>query len=578
MPEENTTNTSTSNTSLSSTNVTASDTMVAALSEKRNNLISASYENPGEEKITRSSAKAIVDILNNYAWANETAKSSSDLSFNLKTNIPYCLLIEREQTVTSSIMNIVRDVGVVGQGFNKILSGLKNLGVSGANKISDSVEEAGKKFEGLISDNSQNIVASLVSNLEQNIVQNARINGAESGESILSPYNYLYATEMTGFRYVFPMLNGQDLYALTNQWTDEQSTYTSLLLDPDKNPIISFIRSTAGAVASTVGSDIPNLLNIFRNGANANKNAVYEMAKYFNFSEEGDEVKIDFALFNTVVKNGIIDQWKRNLYFISLFNMRNLPFKLDYTTFLPPLLYDVIIPGVKRLPFAYVSSFTAEPQGLIRNMPVDNFLSKIAGIDTSANNKVSVPIPEAWVISITFKSMLSRSANLMLAGGADLPISINMSSNDYAEYANSIEDATSKDLLKPTTNEQLEVPKPENVVIPTVDRPEPMIAPVQLKPDEVDLGLDDMQDGAEDDPMHIGELTPPVTPQQQPANKSSIPQNPIISNTPTSVRDTVKNIIFDPMSTSLQNKQDNIPTTAAPLSTNVVPKSTFTRG
>lgn len=120
-------------------------------------------------------------------------------------------------------------------------------------------------------------------------------------------------------------------------------------------------------------------------------------------------------------------------YFISLFNLRNLPFKLDYTTYLPPLLYDIIIPGVKRLPFAYVSSFSAEPQGLIRNMKIENFLSRIAGAATNENKNVSVPVPEAWTVSITFKSMLARSANLMLAGGADLPITINMSESDAAK-------------------------------------------------------------------------------------------------------------------------------------------------
>lgn len=158
------------------------------------------------------------------------------------------------------------------------------------------------------------------------------------------------------------------------------------------------------------------------------------MARYFNYNtDDTDEIKIDFVLFNTIAKDGKIDQWKKNLYFIALFNMRNLPFRLDYTTYLPPLLYDVIIPGVKRLPFCYVSSFTATPYGLTRNMQIENFLGKIGGADSSKNTKVNVPIPEAWGISITFKSMLARSANLMLAGGADLPISINMSNNGLQE-------------------------------------------------------------------------------------------------------------------------------------------------
>lgn len=108
------------------TNVSSSNTMVAELSKKRNGLINASYENPGGKSIDRSTDKAIIDIISNYAWNNETSSSDSDLSFSMKTNIPYCLVIEREQTVASSIMNIVRDISVISQGINKVTNFLKN--------------------------------------------------------------------------------------------------------------------------------------------------------------------------------------------------------------------------------------------------------------------------------------------------------------------------------------------------------------------------------------------------------------------------------------------------------------------
>lgn len=235
---------------------------------------------------------------------------------------------------------------------------------------------------------------------------------------------------MTGFKFAFPMLTSDDLYKLSNTWTSQLENNKSYLTD---NRLTDWLHNAAAMSANFIGAELSNFANLFSDDKNKtmNKASAFEMARYFNFNiEDADEITVSFVLFNTIVKNGVVDQWKRNLYFISLFNLRNLPFKLDYTTYLPPLLYDLIIPGVKRLPFCYVSSFGAVPQGLIRNMKINNFLSAIAGNDTNANSVISVPIPEAWTITITFKSMVARTANLMLAGGADLPITINMSAKD----------------------------------------------------------------------------------------------------------------------------------------------------
>lgn len=262
------------------------------------------------------------------------------------------------------------------------------------------------------------------------VFKQSKVDGASTNAGILSPYNFLYATKMTGFKFAFPMLTSDDLYKLSNTWTSQLENNKSYLTD---NRLTDWLHSAAAMSANFIGAELSNLKNLFTGDTNKamNKASAFEMAKYFNFNtEDADEITVSFVLFNTIVKNGIVDQWKRNLYFISLFNLRNLPFKLDYTTYLPPLLYDLIIPGVKRLPFCYVSSFSAAPQGLIRNMKINNFLSAIAGNDTNANSVISVPIPEAWTITITFKSMVARTANLMLAGGADLPITINMSASD----------------------------------------------------------------------------------------------------------------------------------------------------
>lgn len=418
--------------------VASSNEMITSLSKKREALIYASYEDPTKKESAESN-NSVIDIISNYAWNNETAKSTASLSYTTNSNIPCCFAIEREQTVASSIMNIVRDAEIVAQGWDMITNQTSEVMSKLFGNKDDDKNTGGIKIDAKQINETKN----LSKKLNSNILKKSKVDGASVENSVLSPYNFLYSTQMTGFKYAFPMLNAQDLYSLNSEWVSGLDQNTGILL---KNSIFNMLHEIAGASANTIASDLPNIKAVIDGlKENANRSSVFEMARYFNFSmSDCDEVKINFVLFNTVVKNGEIDQWKRNFYFISLFNMRNLPFKLDYTTYLPPLLYDVIIPGVKRLPFCYVSSFNTTPYGLIRNMKINNFLGAIGGADKSSNTIVSVPIPEAWGIEITFKSMLARSANIMLGGGADLPISINQQANYSDAYQKEYNDAIDK--------------------------------------------------------------------------------------------------------------------------------------
>lgn len=412
------------NTAENQASITESSVMAANLSAKRDKLIKTRFDDPSKEVDNLSTNNTVVDVISDYTWNNEVSKSVNTLSYNIGLSIPSCFAIEREQTVASSIMNIVRDANIVASGYEKVI-GVLNTIISGTDNPEKGILGTGG------SDNVKRLANKLMPGGDQ-IFKQSKVDGASLHKGILSPYNFLYATKMTGFKFVFPMLTSTDLYKINNTWVSGQDSNTSYLLH---NPISQMLSKISEGISNST-ADVANLLALYQNkeGGVSSRGSVFEMAKYFNFdTQDTDEVTISFVLFNTIVKNGIVDQWKRNLYFISLFNLRNLPFKLDYTTYLPPLLYDIIIPGVKRLPFAYVSSFSAEPQGLIRNMKIENFLSRIAGAATNENKNVSVPVPEAWTVSITFKSMLARSANLMLAGGADLPITINMSESDAAK-------------------------------------------------------------------------------------------------------------------------------------------------
>ena len=65
-------------------------------------------------------------------------------------------------------------------------------------------------------------------------------------------------------------------------------------------------------------------------------------------------------------------------------------YRRNNNSFYPPLFYDLIIPGVIRQPFTYVSSVSVVPMGNVKMKSFDyGFL-----IDNAKNKSYSVCVPE----------------------------------------------------------------------------------------------------------------------------------------------------------------------------------------
>lgn len=148
------------------------------------------------------------------------------------------------------------------------------------------------------------------------------------------------------------------------------------------------------------------------------KNNWVEMGKFYNYSAEGDTFKIQFPLFNTVAK----DEWIRHHRFIYGFAIRNMPFKVDNSSYKQPLLYDVIIPGVKRMPFAFVKSFQVEPKGIVRTITGKNYISEM--MTGGGGKDMAYNVPEAWMVTIEFQDLIGPSANKILSGLTDVNITV----------------------------------------------------------------------------------------------------------------------------------------------------------
>jgi hypothetical protein len=159
-----------------------------------------------------------------------------------------------------------------------------------------------------------------------------------------------------------------------------------------------------------------------------------EKAKFFQYPQQTDEYTIQFPLLNTVDSN----DWVKNYRFILLFTLRNMVFRMDNASYYPPLFYDLVIPGVIRQPFCYVSSVQVQPLGMVRQMnPKGNILSF-----SEKNLSTSLTIPDAWVVTIKFKSLLASSANMVLSSMYDLGVQSEIEGFTGAQMPNNVWDTT----------------------------------------------------------------------------------------------------------------------------------------
>lgn len=260
-----------------------------------------------------------------------------------------------------------------------------------------------------------------------------------NNSSLLFPYLYLYATKPTGKFYIFPFLTDDAAkFHLTNSFSDnpnESNNQTSILSGAGMDVLQSVPRMLSGVINDVL--QVSSLLSQDTTGRNFNNNWV-EMGKFYNYNTNGDEITVKFPLFNTVKK----DEWKKNHKFCFAFALRNMPFKIDNSSYKMPLLYDVMIPGVKRMPFAYVAELNIEPKGIVRPLIGENYLKSVVTKEKkensislvsnlfkkeqaleNENSTQSYNIPEAWLVTIKFKDLVGESANKVLSMLAEQNIS-----------------------------------------------------------------------------------------------------------------------------------------------------------
>lgn len=425
-----------------------------------------------------------IEFNENLASDSGKSKVNSIGKFDKKNNIPFCYVVERVSAVNAGIANMLNMISmyndivgragsVLGEGIDTLMSlfssdeekkkpdnppntnqnGNNPTPANTTNNEAPPAAEAGKaqgEQNGAEADNAKaeqpdndkdeaeessgmsvkkainsglQTIHKTINKLIANTGFKKMIEGNNLNSEIFSPYRFLYITnDSTKKKYVFPLLNGNSSFgSIKNSWGNAAGLPE--LLQQGLNYL------NEGALMVTGGFNFAQNLMGFLSGDGSDIGNVNETAKTFTYPTSGESINIDFVLYNTTKK----DAWKRNYQFLYLFTLRNLPFRIDTSSFLPPLLYDIIVPGVKRLPICCVDSIKVVPKGMTRTLACDNFIT--------GTGKIYVNVPEAWEVGITFTSLIASSANMMLGemiGGLNISTAL-LSINTDAPAVNILE-------------------------------------------------------------------------------------------------------------------------------------------
>jgi len=349
-----------------------------------------------------------VDIVNDFYWTIQNPKTNSGQLY--RAEVPRIELIEKRINVNA----------IVNQAFYSVATGVSKVGdvsreVSGfTSSLLGSIRQTGGTL-GNVAGNLLNIggnISSFFSSVgggigefsAQNSSLSNAINTLRSGiekvtnkvglnalQGVLAPYDGLYFTEPTGWTYNIPYFDN---------------------INNSVNNIFGDLEGFAGTAVTALREAVQGYSEIY----NLSKPGTYiEKTKMYKFEDGGDSITFEFPLINT--GNATFDDVVKNWQLLFLLVYQNRPSRISRDIIEPSVIYEVLIPGVKYTPFAYISNLNIDFVGSRRAMtlPIPQLTStgRTFSIINGSNEGFETIVPDAYRVTITLKSLLAETRNFL---------------------------------------------------------------------------------------------------------------------------------------------------------------------
>jgi hypothetical protein len=146
-----------------------------------------------------------------------------------------------------------------------------------------------------------------------------------------------------------------------------------------------------------------------------------ERPKFYSFNSSGDLLDVTFPLINTGWSS--YEDVRRNWQLVFMLIYQNRPNRRSRELIDPACIYEVNIPGVKYIPFAFMRNIKIDFMGARRNLKLE--VPTSTGIST-----INTIVPDAYNISITLEGLVPESQNFLAAMLTDKQDIVNVVSND----------------------------------------------------------------------------------------------------------------------------------------------------
>lgn len=336
--------------------------------EDRSDVIEGSTPLNGAKLTQPADKGGLINVVSDFQWTLAPRTARKD--------VPYMTLVERR--ITNNVL---------------IQQALYN--------ISAALEEGSN-----LANTSYQLLKNVLNVEESDIEEDNRIDRINKirelyNKNVDSPYSGLYDLDDTGWQFVLPYFTNEN-HSIRNSWGDpKESGLLGGLIDTGLNTIggvASDLNSVMSALGTITGSEAPQRVGTY-----------IERAKQYKFEGNGPTYSVQFDLFNTVELEDVVNNWQ--LCFLLIYN--TLPNRRSKTTFDPPPLYEIEIPGVRKSPATFINSLKVEFLGNTRIMDLD--LTGVLGSNNTGASKFRTIIPDAYSITINFEDVLPESKNFMNA-------------------------------------------------------------------------------------------------------------------------------------------------------------------
>jgi|AntRauTorckE6833_2_1112554.scaffolds.fasta_scaffold01781_10 hypothetical protein len=325
--------------------------------------------NSGADMAVPDTHNGVVNVVLDHSWTLSPKSSRKD--------VPYIYMVERKVTNDVMLQQLLYNITAVYQAGGEITDTVGDaLKKSAINSINNSTLSTKQKSDAI-----------------------AALNSKPKDKE--SPYAGLYALDDTGWEFIFPYFDKQNHNVGSNWGT------------PEGGGGISKGLAAVGEGIAGFGEDLNKVMSFFETAnqatgmdlnMKANVGTYIERAKQYKFGDSGPSYSLTFNLFNTTTIEDIIKNWE--LCFLLIYN--NLPNRRTKTTFDPPPLYEIEIPGVRKSPVSWIRGLKVDFVGATRIMDLD--LSGSIG-----NSKFRTIVPDAYKVTIDIQDVFQESKNFMNA-------------------------------------------------------------------------------------------------------------------------------------------------------------------